>query len=81
MVKTYYDVCYKFDQHNQKQQTDVKLEKYLCINDWLQRINLSPLSMIFVDTLNFDQSCIDQECEASANDWIMGLTEEMIDNE
>ncbi|KAL7462969.1 hypothetical protein ACHAXS_003342 [Conticribra weissflogii] len=81
MVKTYYNVCGKIDQHNRKRQTDVELEKYLCTNDWSKRINLSLLSMIIVDTLNFDQACKGQECDASAHDWIMGLTEEMIDND
>ncbi len=36
---------------------------------------------IIVDTLNFDQSCKGQESKASAHDWIMGLTEELMDNE
>ncbi len=39
------------------------------------------MSMIIVGTLNFNQECKGQECDASANDWIMGLTEEMIDND
>ncbi len=54
MTKIYFDVCTKVNQHTLEEQTDVEFEKYLHRNDWSKRINSSQLSMIIVDTLNFD---------------------------
>jgi hypothetical protein len=43
-------VCGKVNQHNCDRQDTLGLEKKLKTNDWSMRVNLTILSMIFVDT-------------------------------
>ena len=46
----YYAVCGRVDQHNRDRQDTLMIEKKLKTHDWSQRVNLTILAMIFVDT-------------------------------
>ena len=49
-VQEYYGVCGKVDQHNRDRQDTLQLERKLKTHDWSQRVNMSILGIIIVDS-------------------------------
>jgi Transposase IS4 len=80
----YYAVCGRVDQHNRDRQDTLMIEKKLKTHDWSQRVNLTILAMIFVDTYRIyarmTDSADDEVVVERQKVFYMNLASEMIDN-
>ena len=57
-MELYYDVAAAIDEHNKQCHMDLVLEKYVCINDWLKRVNASLFGTSVVDAMNVHQQIV-----------------------
>jgi hypothetical protein len=80
--EVYYSVCNKIDTHNRDRQDTLGIEEKLVTNDWSLRVNLTILSMIFVDTwrLYSQLSFVGQNSAESQKEFYGRLAAELIDN-
>ena len=75
--KLYYDNCGRIDQHNRVRQDGLKMERKFGTHDWSKRINLTLLSVCFVETFKVYKGCT--ESEEDFNEFVHKLADEMID--
>lgn len=84
-AEIYYASCGKIDQHNRDRQDTLGIERKLKTHDWSTRVNLSLLSMCFVDTWRVysritSSPTNDDGVQETQKEFYSKLAEELIDN-
>ena len=79
MMEKYFSANAKIDQHNRIRQDDLKLERKIRTVDWSQRVNLSILGVIIVDSYLVWRDATDNGF-VSKDDYFMELATQLIDN-
>ena len=85
-AEIYYNSCGKIDQHNRDRQDTLSIERKLKTHDWSTRVNLSLLSMCFVDTwrvysrITFGDTDGEGGPRETQKEFYSLLAEELIDN-
>ena len=81
VAEIYYTCCSKIDMHNRDRQDTLGIERKIVVHDWSKRVNLSILSINFVDTWKvWDLTTnvgVDQETQ---KEFYSKLLAEMIEN-